>query len=168
MPVSKIRKLSGEATMKSVHTIPRFWQMRSGICCRHRISTGASLGQRRRVERQADGISSGLVLGAAPAALADNGLVLYARDESTGMPVTVRLNPRIMVPAGSLRLWTGRKKRRHAVARWACPPGWHRGVYSHRLHLWVVQSATTRFAETWALNGEIISQPDGVSPCVAP
>ena len=47
--------------------------------------------QGRWVERQADGISSGLVLGAAPAALADGSLVLYARDESTDMPVTVRL-----------------------------------------------------------------------------
>lgn len=40
--------------------------------------------------------------------------------------------PRIMVPAGSLRLWTGPKNRHTGTL--GCPPGRHRGVYNHRLH----------------------------------
>lgn len=47
--------------------------------------------QGRWVEQQADGIPAGLVLSASPAAMADGSLVLYARDESTDPPVTVRL-----------------------------------------------------------------------------
>lgn len=92
--------------MKSVHTILSSLlagMMMFSLAACTASGTGASgsdssavqtdaVPQGRWVERQADGISSGLVLGAAPAALADGSLVLYARDESTDMPVTVRLN----------------------------------------------------------------------------
>ena len=91
--------------MKSVHTILSSLlagMMMFSLAACTASGTGASgsdssavqtdaVPQGRWVERQADGISSGLVLGAAPAALADGSLVLYARDESTDMPVTVRL-----------------------------------------------------------------------------
>lgn len=47
--------------------------------------------QGRWVEQQANGIPSGLVLSASPVALADGSLVLYARDESSDVPATIRL-----------------------------------------------------------------------------
>lgn len=117
--------------------------------------------QGRWVERQADGISSGLVLGAAPAALADGSLVLYARDESTDMPVTVRLNSTDNGASWQSETLDWAEKQAH----------WHAGLPA-RTAPWRLQPPTppcgsynrtaTRFSWTWAWTGEFLSQPDGV------
>lgn len=77
--------------------------------------------QGRWLEQQATGIPAELVITSSPAAQEDGSLVLYARDESTDMPVTVRLtstdngaswqseNLDWAEKAGTLARWTARR-----------------------------------------------------------
>ena len=139
--------------MKSVHTILSSLlagMMMFSLAACTASGTGASgsdssavqtdaVPQGRWVERQADGISSGLVLGAAPAALADGSLVLYARDESTDMPVTVRLNS-----TDNGASWQSEPldwaEKTGTLARWAARQDGTVAFTTTDSTLWVVQS----------------------------
>ena len=158
--------------MKSVHTILSSLlagMMMFSLAACTASGTGASgsdssavqtdaVPQGRWVERQADGISSGLVLGAAPAALADGSLVLYARDESTDMPVTVRLNSTDNGASWQSETLDWAEKT-GTLARWAA----RRGVYNHRLHpVGRTIGRQPGSAGPGRGRGEFLSQPDGV------
>lgn len=139
--------------MKSVHTILSSLlagMMMFSLAACTASGTGASgsdssavqtdaVPQGRWVERQADGISSGLVLGAAPAALADGSLVLYARDESTDMPVTVRLNSTDNGASWQSETLDWAEKT-GTLARWAARQDGTVAFTTTDSTLWVVQS----------------------------
>ena len=114
------------------------------------------------MERQADGISSGLVLGAAPAALADGSLVLYARDESTDMPVTVRLNSTDNGASWQSETLDWAEKT-GTLARWAARQDGTVAFTTTDSTLWVVQSDGNPVQLDLGVDGgEFLSQPDGV------
>ena len=150
--------------MKSVHTILSSLlagMMMFSLAACTASGTGASgsdssavqtdaVPQGRWVERQADGISSGLVLGAAPAALADGSLVLYARDESTDMPVTVRLNSTDNGASWQSETLDWAEKT-GTLARWAARQDGTVAFTTTDSTLWVVQSD----GWTWAWTGGI-------------
>ena len=139
--------------MKSVHTILSSLlagMMMFSLAACTATGTGASgsdssavqtdaVPQGRWVERQADGISSGLVLGAAPAALADGSLVLYARDESTDMPVTVRLTSTDNGASWQSETLDWAEKT-GTLARWAARQDGPVAFTTTASTLWVVQS----------------------------
>lgn len=139
--------------MKSVHTILSSLlagMMMFSLAACTASGTGASgsdssavqtdaVPQGRWVERQADGISSGLVLGAAPAALADGSLVLYARDESTDMLVTVRLNSTDNGASWQSETLDWAEKT-GTLARWAARQDGTVAFTTTDSTLWVVQS----------------------------
>ena len=154
--------------MKSVHTILSSLlagMMMFSLAACTASGTGASgsdssavqtdaVPQGRWVERQADGISSDWY--SARRLPHWQMAVLYCMP-GMRVPICRSLSvstPRIMVPAGSLRLWTGPKKQAH----------WHAGLPA-RTAPWRLQPPTppcgsynrtaTRFSWTWAWTGGI-------------